>query len=344
MPIDISPDLTGLTDDEVQAAQKEFGFNIISPHVKNTWILVVWNILKEPMLILLFIVSAIYLLVGNYEEAIFMFAAIVAVSGISFYQDNRSNKALEALAKLNKPLSKVIRKAKVVEIPTQSITVGDLCITEEGEIINADGVIVRSNDFSVNESSITGESFSVFKDKMSEDNKVYSGTLTVSGLAVFKVEKIGANTRLGRIGQSLTNIKEEKSPLQIQIERFVKSMAFIGLVIFLLVCAVSFYQSLNIIESLLNGLTLAMSILPEEIPVAFTTFMALGSWKLMREGVIIKKSSIVETLGSTTVICADKTGTITQNKMKLQWLYDFKSGEIAGEDNFHDKRFANRLS
>src|SRR4029079_16232285 len=236
---------------------------------------------------------------------------------------------------MNEPLSTVIRNAEIVEIPTREIAVGDLCVTEEGKIINADGFIVHSNDFSVNESSLTGESFSVFKDRASEDNKVYSGTLTVSGLAIFKVEKIGKETRLGKIGESLTNIKEEKSPLQTQIGRFVKSMAIIGVAVFLLVCVVEFYRSRNIIESLLNGLTLAMSILPEEIPVAFTTFMALGAWKLMREDIIIKKSSIVETLGSTTVICTDKTGTITENTMELKWLYDFESGEVVEEDHFH---------
>src|SRR5690606_23473400 len=130
------------------------------------------------------------------------------------------------------------------------------------------------------------------------------------------------------IGLSILNIKEEHSPLQIQITKFVKWMAVVGIVVFLMVWAYSYWQSQNIIESLLVGLTLAMSILPEEIPVAFTTFMALGAWKLMREGVIIKRSSVVETLGSTTVICADKTGTITENSMQLKTLFDYKSNQV----------------
>ena len=183
------------------------------------------------MLILLIIITLIYLIVGNYGEAAFMFFAIVAVSGISFYQDNRSKKALEELEKLNEPLSKVIRNSKIISIPTHEIVVGDLCITEEGKMINADGKILHSNDFSVNQSSLTGESFSVFKDKDSDDNEVFSGTLTVSGLAVFEAEKIGKETKLGKIGDSLQNIKEEKSPLQIQIEKFVKNMAIIGIVV-----------------------------------------------------------------------------------------------------------------
>src|SRR5690606_20788530 len=132
-------------------------------------------------------VTIIYLLVGYYSEAFFMLGAIIAVSGISFYQDNRSKKALEELEKLNEPLSTVIRNGKILEIPTREIAVGDLCLIEEGKMINADGELVYSSDFSVNESSLTGETYSVIKNVDSEDRKVYSGTLVVSGSAVFKV-------------------------------------------------------------------------------------------------------------------------------------------------------------
>ncbi|HAR73503.1 MAG TPA: haloacid dehalogenase, partial [Flavobacteriaceae bacterium] len=258
--------------------------------------------------------------------------AIVAVTGISFYQDSRNQKALQELEKLNEPLSSVIRNGRLVEIPTHEITIGDLCVTEEGKMINADGNIVHSNDFSVNESALTGESMSVFKDI--EHPEIYSGTLTVSGLAIFEVTAIGAGTKLGKIGTSILSIKEEKSPLQLQIEKFVKGMAIIGIIVFVMVCGFNYFQTKDIVSSLLNGLTLAMSILPEEIPVAFTTFMALGSWKLLREGIIVKKSSVVETLGSTTVICSDKTGTITENSMKLKAIYDAKTSSVFDENQF----------
>ena len=319
---------------ELKNSRERFGFNQSDSAPKNAWFVLLLDILKEPMLLLLIAVTIIYVIVGNFSEALFMLGAIIAVSGISFYQDNRSKKALEALEKLNEPLSKVIRNSKVIKIPTNEIAVGDLCIIEEGKMINADGKIVHSNDFSVNEASLTGESFSVFKNPETDDNKVYSGTLVVSGLAVFEVENIGTKTKLGKIGQSIQNIKEEVSPLQLQITKFVKWMAFIGITVFLMVWAYSFWQSRDIVQSLLAGLTLAMSILPEEIPVAFTTFMALGSWKLMKQGVIIKRSSIVETLGSTTVICTDKTGTITENSMKLKALFDFKSNQVFDDTSF----------
>ncbi|CAA7386508.1 cation-translocating P-type ATPase [Chryseobacterium fistulae] len=337
MNYNIPEDLKGLTEAEAAASRKKYGYNRIAAVKKESWVDLLLNILKEPMLILLICVSFIYVLTDDYGEALFMLAAIIGVTAISFYQDNRSKKALEELEKLNEPLSKVIRDSKIVYIPTFEIVVGDLCITEEGNLINADGRITHSNDFSVNESSLTGESFSVFKDSKSEDNKVYSGTVTVSGLAVFTVESIGKETKVGKIGQSILGIKAEVSPLQIQIRNFVKGMAIIGIIIFLAVCIFSFVKTGDFVTSLLSGLTLAMSVLPEEIPVAFTTFMALGAWKLMREGIIIKRSSIVETLGSITVICTDKTGTITENSMQLKHLYEYNSNRIYEEAEFGTK-------
>ncbi|MBY0065986.1 cation-translocating P-type ATPase [Empedobacter falsenii] len=334
MSIKIPENLKGLSDSEVKKAQQQYGDNAIEGERNSAWYSLLFDIIKEPMTLILIAVSIIYVLVGDLGEAAFMFVAIVAVTGISFYQDSRNQKALQELEKLNEPLSSVIRNGQLVEIPTHEITIGDLCVTEEGKMINADGNIVHSNDFSVNESALTGESMSVFKDI--DHSEIYSGTLTVSGLAIFEVTAIGAETKLGKIGTSILSIKEEKSPLQLQIEKFVKGMAIIGIIVFAMVCGFNYFQTNDIVSSLLNGLTLAMSILPEEIPVAFTTFMALGSWKLLREGIIVKKSSVVETLGSTTVICSDKTGTITENSMKLNAIYDAKMCTVFDENQFND--------
>ena len=163
MSYNIPSHLKGLNDQQVAASRKEFGNNQLDAIHKSTALELLLDILKEPMLILLFAISIIYVIIGDYGEALFMFLAIVAVSAIPFYQDNRSKKALEALEMLNEPLSIVIRNSEVVEIPTNEIVVGDLCITDEGKMINADGIIIHSNDFSVNESSLTGESLSVYK-------------------------------------------------------------------------------------------------------------------------------------------------------------------------------------
>lgn len=343
MPYNLPSNLTGLSAQELQISRSQFGFNQATRLQKNTWYKMLLDILKEPMLLLLITVTIIYLLVGNYSEAFFMMGAIVIVSGISFYQDSRSKKALDALNKLNEPLSSVIRDSKIIQIPTHEIAVGDLCIIEEGKMINADGIIIYSNDFSVNESSLTGESLSVYKSSESNDTYVYSGTLVVSGLAVFQVEKIGSETKLGKIGNSIQAMKAAASPLHTQITKFVKWMSIIGIIVFIMVWVYSYWQSGNLIESLLAGLTLAMSILPEEIPVAFTTFMALGAWKLMQEGIIIKQSSIVETLGSTTVICTDKTGTITENAMRLKILYNHATSRLYEAKDFDAPELADLI-
>ena len=335
--LNLPANLTGLTDAEVLEARKKHGPNLQQQKVKSTWWKMILEILREPMLVLLIIISVIYFVLEQYGEAWFMMAAIIIVSGISFYQDNRSRKALEALEALNTPLSKVIRNGIPVSILTPEIVPGDLVIAEEGSTINADGKIVHSNDFSVNESTLTGEAQAIYKSSTSEDPKVFSGTLASSGLAVYKVEKTGTSTRVGQIGKSIAEIKEEPTPLQKQIEAFVKGMALIGIIVFLGVWAFQYIESKNLLASLLKGLTLAMSILPEEIPVAFTTFMALGSRRLMKEGIIVKKTRTVETLGSATVICADKTGTITENKMTLQSVYAFSNNRLYTGEKEYDK-------
>ncbi|WP_340696622.1 cation-translocating P-type ATPase [Flavobacterium ginsengisoli] len=254
---------------------------------------------------------------------------------ISLYQEKRSQNALAKLKEFIEPLCTVIRDGKYQNIKTQDIVVGDLVVIEEGALVPADGIIIQSNDFSVNEAILTGESMVVFKDSNQEDNKVFSGTITASGLAIVKVTEIGNDTRLGKIGSSLESIDTEKTPLEIQIGNFVKKMIFTGAFVFILVWVLNYLRVGNVLQSLLLALTLAMSILPEEIPVAFATFMALGARRLMKIGIVVKQMKTVETLGSATVICTDKTGTITQNKMDLAGLY-LPSGIEAGINTFKD--------
>lgn len=320
--INLPEHIKGLDEAAVNASRQQYGSNIPPAPTTNMLMAVLKEIVEEPMLVLLIAVTAIYFVMGELGEAYFMLAAIALVSGISFYQDSRSRKALEALEAMNEPLSKVVRAGVLISIPTSEIVVGDMMLVSEGSTINADGIIVHSNDFSVNESALTGEAFAVFKQSDSEDNHVYSGTVVASGLAICEVQQIGANTKIGQLGEAILNIKEEPTLLQLQIRQFVKWMAVVGAVVFFAVWLFNFIRSGSITDSLLKGLTLAMSILPEEIPVAFTTFMALGSRRLMQMGIIVKKIRTVEALGSATIICTDKTGTITQNKMSLQAVYN----------------------
>ena len=319
---------TGLTDLEVLESAKIHGTNSVEHAKKNHFLNSLLDIVKEPMFLLLFTATSIYFITGDYGDGIFMTIAIVFVIAISVFQESRSRNAIEALKKLSQPKCKVIRNSTIIEIPTEEIVIGDCVQLEEGAFIPADGIILSSNDFSVNESILTGESLSVFKSNESENKQVFQGTIVASGLAICEITAIGKNTQLGKIGSSLNAIEDEKTPLQIQINNFVTKMSIIGLVIFGIVWGINYYNSRELLDSLLKALTLAMSVIPEEIPVAFTTFMALGAWRLMKMGIITKQTKTVETLGSATVICTDKTGTITENKMSLAELYLFDSDTI----------------
>jgi Ca2+-transporting ATPase len=321
-------DIKGLSAAEVISSRQEHGPNSLDFKRENYLTAALKKLLAEPMIILLLAASSVYFITGNNSDGIFMISAIILVSATSLFHDARSNKSLNKLKELSAPHCKVIREHKTLLIPTDDVVVGDHIIAEEGTMIPADGKIVSSNDFSVDESALTGESLSVSKNQESSDNMVYKGTTVVGGLAIALVTATGNNTKLGRVGRSLVDIKEEKTPLELQIRKFVKNMMFAGLAIFIIVWLINFFASRDVADSLLKALTLAMSIVPEEIPVAFTTFMALGAWRLSKMGVIAKQMKTVETLGSATVICTDKTGTITENRMSLAKLYTLSSNKI----------------
>lgn len=320
--------IKGLSDHEVLKSREKYGQNQLNYKNENTFIATVLRIIKDPMLILLLAAASIYFISGKTGDGIFLTVAIVFTTSISLYQYSRSKNALEKLKDLSQPKCKVIRNGRIEEIKSEELVIGDRLMVEEGMLITADGRIIQSNDFSVNESILTGESFSVSKDKTKEDHFIYSGTTVVGGLAVAVITAIGNETRLGKIGSSLESIREEKTPLENQIANFVKKMAITGAVVFMVVWGINYWNSQYVLSSLLQSLTLAMSILPEEIPVAFTTFLALGAWRLMKLGIVVKQMKTVETLGSATVICTDKTGTLTENKMSVAKLFLLSSNKI----------------
>lgn len=336
---------TGLTQEQVIASRKKFGINKIESKSESSF----WHAFKgavtEPMFILLVAAAVIYFVLGEFSDAWFMLGAIILVSAISIYQDNRSRNALNALKEFTQSHATVIRHNVPVHLLAEEIVVGDYVVVSEGELIPADGIVKQLNDFSVNESILTGEAFSVTKDVTSkENNSVFSGTLAESGQCIFEVAAIGGQTQLGELGSSVREIQKEKTPLQKQISTFVKWMALAGAVIFLIIWGINFFQSRDILKSLLKGLTIAMSVLPEEIPVALATFMALGAWRLMKMGIIVKETSTVEALGAATVLCTDKTGTITENRMELSSLYDYKSDKIFNKEDWKSPSAQNLIS
>ncbi|MGV9003823.1 cation-translocating P-type ATPase [Flavobacterium sp.] len=333
-------DNKGLTDEQVLLAQKQHGQNTLNFKKESGALQALNSLVREPMIILLLVAALIYYASGQTADAIFLTSAIIIVSVISLYQDSRSRNALQKLKDFTQPTCQVIRNSTTVQIKSEDLVVGDTLIIEEGASITADGIIIHSNDFSVNESILTGESFAVFKDKTKQDNLIFKGTTVASGLAIVTVTHIGNQTKLGKIGQSLESIQEEKTPLEKQINNFVKKLVIGGAIVFIIVWAINYAHSRNLTDSLLKALTLAMSILPEEIPMAFTAFMAIGAWRLMKMGIVVKQMKTVETLGSATVICTDKTGTITQNKMSLANLYALQSNRIVKPEDANDQETA----
>ncbi len=324
--------IKGLTQIQIIEARKKYGFNVLNYKKENGFLNAIMGLVKEPMVLLLIVASIVYFISGKIDDGIFLASAILLVATISLYQDSRSRNALEKLKDYTQSSCKVIRESKIVEIKSEELVMGDCLIVEEGTSISADGVIIHSNDFSVNESILTGESLSVYKDKTKEEHTIYKGTTVASGLAIIEITAIGNDTKLGKIGKSLENIAEEKTPLELQISNFVKKMIVAGAIVFVIVWSINFFQSYNVLDSLLKALTLAMSILPEEIPVAFTTFMALGAWRLIKAGIVVKQMKTVETLGSATVICTDKTGTLTENKMSLAKLFTLITQKITNPE------------
>ena len=312
---------TGLTNEQVTESRRQHGSNTLEMQEDRVLPEVLKEVVLEPMFILLLAACIIYFVVGQYQEGIIMLVSIFIVAGISLFQEYRSKNAVKALKKISAAKAKVLRNGVTMQVATEEIVVDDLLLLEEGEVVAADGLIIAANDFSLNESILTGESFAVTK-TAGDNNSVYKGTLVTSGSATVKVTAVGLKTMFGKIGLSLKEITVVKTPLQQQIRSFVRNMVWVGAIAFVIVVGFNYYHSGNFVQSFLQGLTLAMSILPEEIPVAFSTFQALGAFRLLRNNIIVKQPQYVETLGSATVICADKTGTLTQNKMSIEYLYD----------------------
>ncbi|MEQ8477221.1 cation-translocating P-type ATPase [Fulvivirga sp.] len=320
-------DLHGLSETEVANSRLKYGRNSIDTSSKNLLWSVFKEVVTEPLFVILVCTAIIYFLLGEQQEGIIMLIALSFISLISLFQENRSRNAVASLKKLSSPHAKVIRGGVTMTVTKEDIVIDDLMIAEEGNVVAADARVVKLNDFTVNESILTGESLAVSKELSEPNNTIFQGTTIMSGTCIAKVMAIGRETELGKIGESLQQIDSERTPLQHQIRAFIRNMVIFGGIAFLIVWLFNFYLTNDLLHALLHGLTLAMSVIPEEIPVAFSTFMALGAYHLYKKGVIAKSPHTVETLGAATVICVDKTGTITENKMQISAIYDFTNNK-----------------
>lgn len=315
--------LQGLSPNEVAQSRTEHGSNRLYVRPQRAIVHLLREVVTEPVFLLLVLACVLYFAIGDRSEAWLMVASVVFVVLIEIVQEFRSEKALSALQKMAQPFALVIRGGKRVELPVEEIVVGDLIVVSEGERVPADGILLRQNDLSVDEAILTGESLPVNKTENDPENRLYQGSTVASGTGIARVQAVGALTEFGKLGKSIESIETEPTPLQRQIDRFVRQMLLAGLLAFLIVFAINYLYAGSFLTALLFSLSFALALVPEEIPVAFTTFMALGAYRMTRQQVLVKQPKTVESLGAATVICLDKTGTITENRMSVAEISDF---------------------
>jgi Ca2+-transporting ATPase len=332
--------INGLTS--IQAAEKIKleGYNELASAKPKNILSIALEVIKEPMFLLLISCGILYMILGDYKEGIILLSAIFIIIFITFYQYQKTEKALDALKKLSSPRALVIRDGKEIRIPGREVVTDDIIIINEGDRIPADAVLLDSLNISVDESLLTGESVPVVKnvqlDEANTQVMLFSGTLVVQGKGIAKVLSTGTKTQFGKIGISLQSIEQDETRLQKEMKVLIRNLFIAGAIISVGVVAAFYFTRGNLIQSVLNGLAAAMAILPEEFPVVLTVFLALGSWRLSKKNVLTRKPSAIETLGSATVLCSDKTGTITLNKMEVVALCD--DNKIYHKSDFKDNK------
>lgn len=322
----------GLSQSEASTLLAAEGLNELPSQKKQGAFSLFIKIIKEPMFILLISAGIIYLLMGDITDALMLIVAIVVVVSITFYQEKKTERTLDALKNLSSPRALVIRDGEQTKIIGKEIVRGDIVIIMEGDRVPADGVCLYCENLSIDESLLTGESIPVRKtdwdrkqvegDIGGDDSPfVYSGSLVVSGRAVIEINKTGIKTEIGKIGKSLETIKEEDTLLHKETSKIVRYAASIAILLCLFVVLFYVFVKGNALQGILSGLTLGMAIIPEEFPVVLIIFLTLGAWRISKKNVLARRPAAIETLGAATVLCVDKTGTLTFNKMELHTLY-----------------------
>ena len=336
-------DVQGLSRAETDARLRAEGYNELPGGGRRSMVAIALDVMREPMFLLLVAAGSIYFLLGDLGEASILLSFVLVVIGITTYQEQRTERVLEALRDLTSPRALVIRDHQQHRIPGREVVRGDMLVLAEGDRVPADAIVLAQRNLQLDESLLTGESVPV--SKMSWDGKeatratvarpggeglpyVYSGTLVVQGAAIAEVLATGTRSEIGRIGKALQTLAPEVTPLQRQTQRLVRILAVVGLTLCALLVVVYGLTRGDWIAGLLAGITLAMATLPEEFPVVLSVFLALGAWRISRRRVLTRRVPAIETLGSATVLCVDKTGTLTQNRMAVHTM-------VAGGELFH---------
>jgi P-type Ca2+ transporter type 2C len=329
--------LEGLTDEEALRKLDEKGYNEVPSARKRSIFRIIFDVVREPMLILLLLIGIVYLALGDPRQAAVLLAFVLVVIGITIYQERKTERALEALRDLSSPRANVIRSGEQKRIAGRDVVRGDILLLAEGDRVPADAALLMCAHLTVDESLLTGESIPVSKSRCETGDEeevgrpggeglpfVWSGTLVVQGHGVARVLATGANTEMGKIGKALQAIEPEETRLQRETRRVVLNIALLGAVLCAVVIVVYGLtrggEKDHWLTGFLAGLTLAMAMLPEEFPVVLTIFLTTGAWRISRKNVLTRQVPAVETLGSATVLCVDKTGTLTYNRISVSRL------------------------
>ncbi len=322
--------IQGLTEQPAFERLAEDGYNELPSAQKRTFLHILWEVVREPMFLMLIACGGLYLALGDPKEALMLMGFVVVIIGITFYQEQKTERALEALRDLSCPRALVIRDGKQQRIAGREVVREDIVLLAEGDRVPADGRLLLATNLSVDESLLTGESLPVRKqswnDRVHSTQEVirpggddlpyvYSGTLVVKGQGIACVHATGPRTEIGKIGKALQVLEVENTNLQRQTSKIVRNFAIIGVSLCLVIVIVYGLMHSNWLEGILAGITLAMAMLPEEFPVVLTIFLALGAWRISLRKVLTRRVPAVEMLGASTVLCVDKTGTLTLNRM-----------------------------
>lgn len=337
----------GLTDYEVRVRHKRYGYNELQQGKKKNAVQIFLEQFKDFLVIILMIAAIISVFLDEVESSIVILVVVILNAVLGTIQHMKAEKSLDSLKAMAAPVAKVFRDGQVIEIPSKEVVVGDILILDAGDYISADGRIIESHSLQVNESSLTGESLAIEKMANSIDvadvalgdqtNMVFSGSFVTNGRGQVIVTAIGMETEIGKIANLLDNAKEKKTPLQVSLDFFGKRLAFAIIVICLIIFALDIFRGREIGDSFMFAVSLAVAAIPEALSSIVTIVLAFGTQKMAKENAIIRKLHAVESLGSISVICSDKTGTLTQNKMTVQRVY------INEEILPHDQLFRNPL-
>ncbi|HEX8992046.1 MAG TPA: cation-translocating P-type ATPase [Anaerolineales bacterium] len=345
--------IEGLTDQEARERLATDGYNELPTAKKRTLMHILLDVLREPMFLMLIACGLLYMLLGDQGEALMLMGFVVVIIGITFYQEQKTEHALDALRDLSSPRALVVRDGRQQRIAGREVVRGDILLIAEGDRVPADAVLLTCSNITADESLLTGESVPVRKTAW--DNRlemgrpggddqpfIYSGTMVVKGRALAQVRATGASTEIGKIGRALQILEPEDTDLQQQTGRIVRNFAMIGLALCGIVVVVFGLTRGDWLHGFLAGLTLAMATLPEEFPVVLTIFLALGAWRISQRHVLTRRVPAVEMLGAATVLCTDKTGTLTQNRMTVTHLaigdeiVEVSGAQRSLPDEFHE--------